>query len=287
MIKLSLIGMSGAGKVSLGAKAGGAGFRVIGIDDRIEKKLAPELAAGGYRGIGGVAAWMGWPDQPTYREREKKYLECEIESMSEALDEIEASGDEGIILDTTGSVVYTGEEICRRMQNLTTVVYLEAAPAEEELLIARYLSDPEARAVGRSICPAPGRIREGCRRALLSPADRAPEETLRTLRAPRRFDGASCEARNPDARGFLELLEGAGAARAMKFRSTLRRSPEVSLRDAVLRGSAPDGGLYMPVEIPHLPEDFLGRLPFAHISGNRAGSRRTVRRATKFLRTCS
>ncbi len=47
----------------------------------------------------------------------------------------------------------------------------------------------------------------------------------------------------------------------MKFRSTLRRSPEVSLRDAVLRGSAPDGGLYMPVEMPHLPADFTGRLP--------------------------
>jgi threonine synthase len=47
----------------------------------------------------------------------------------------------------------------------------------------------------------------------------------------------------------------------MKYRSTLRRSPEVSLREAVLRGSAPDGGLYMPVEIPRLPADFRGRLP--------------------------
>ena len=46
----------------------------------------------------------------------------------------------------------------------------------------------------------------------------------------------------------------------MKFRSTLRRSPEVSLRDAVLRGSAPDGGLYMPVEMPRLPSDFSERL---------------------------
>jgi len=43
----------------------------------------------------------------------------------------------------------------------------------------------------------------------------------------------------------------------MKYRSTLHRSPEVSLRDAALRGSAPDGGLYMPVEIPHLQKDFL------------------------------
>jgi threonine synthase len=47
----------------------------------------------------------------------------------------------------------------------------------------------------------------------------------------------------------------------MKYRSTLHRSPEVSLRDAVLRGAAPDGGLYMPVEIPHLDKDFLDRLP--------------------------
>jgi threonine synthase len=47
----------------------------------------------------------------------------------------------------------------------------------------------------------------------------------------------------------------------MKFRSTIPRSPEVSLRDAVLRGSAPDGGLYMPVEMPRLGSDFLERLP--------------------------
>jgi threonine synthase len=46
----------------------------------------------------------------------------------------------------------------------------------------------------------------------------------------------------------------------MKFRSTLRQSPEVSLRDAVLSGSAPDGGLYMPVEIPQLHPDFSERL---------------------------
>src|ERR1700716_3027494 len=46
----------------------------------------------------------------------------------------------------------------------------------------------------------------------------------------------------------------------MKFRSTLNHGSEVSLRDAVLRGSAPDGGLYMPVEMPRLQSDFFGRL---------------------------
>jgi threonine synthase len=55
----------------------------------------------------------------------------------------------------------------------------------------------------------------------------------------------------------------------MKFRSTLRRSPEVSLREAVLTGSAPDGGLYMPVALPELPADFFLRtrsLPFTELA---------------------
>jgi len=71
--------------------------------NRIEEKLAGSLPAGGHRGIGGVAAWMGWPDDPAYKEREKKYLECEVNSMGEALDEIQTSGEEGIILDTTAA----------------------------------------------------------------------------------------------------------------------------------------------------------------------------------------
>jgi threonine synthase len=42
----------------------------------------------------------------------------------------------------------------------------------------------------------------------------------------------------------------------MKYRSTSGKAPITSLRDAVLRGLAPDGGLYMPVEIArHLTEE--------------------------------
>jgi shikimate kinase len=199
--------MSGAGKSHWAQKLAAAGFRVISIDDRIEKKLAPELAAGGHRGIGGVAAWMGWPDDPAYREREKKYFECEVKSMGEALDEIQAAGEEGTILDTTGSVVYTGEEICRRMQSLTTVVYLEASPAEEDLLIARYLSDPKPVLWGEQFVRRPGESTQDaiarCYSQLISHRKKLYAryahrvvlmELLRNVR--------------PDARGFLELLEG-------------------------------------------------------------------------------
>jgi threonine synthase len=46
----------------------------------------------------------------------------------------------------------------------------------------------------------------------------------------------------------------------MIFRSTARRSPEVSLREAVLCGLAPDGGLYMPAEVPRLAPEILNGL---------------------------
>ena len=54
----------------------------------------------------------------------------------------------------------------------------------------------------------------------------------------------------------------------MRYRSTSREAPLTSLRGAVLRGLAPDGGLYMPVEIarrtPEELEEFR-RLPFTEV----------------------
>jgi shikimate kinase len=207
VIKLSFIGMSGAGKSHWAQKLAGAGFRVISIDDRIEKKLASALAAGGHRGIGGVAAWMGWPDDPAYRESEKKYLQYEVKAMGEALDEIEASGEEGTILDTTGSVVYTGEEICRRMQNLTSVVYLEASGAEEELLIARYLSDPKPVLWGDQFVQRPGETTHDaiarCYPQLIAHRRKLYERYAHSIVSMDLLRNV-----NLDARGFLELLEG-------------------------------------------------------------------------------
>jgi len=54
----------------------------------------------------------------------------------------------------------------------------------------------------------------------------------------------------------------------LRYRSTSREAPLTSLRGAVLRGLAPDGGLYMPAEIArHSPEEleeFRG-LPFTEV----------------------
>lgn len=43
----------------------------------------------------------------------------------------------------------------------------------------------------------------------------------------------------------------------MKFCSTQKNSPLVGLQEAIMNGLAPDGALYMPTEIPCLPDDFF------------------------------
>ena len=54
----------------------------------------------------------------------------------------------------------------------------------------------------------------------------------------------------------------------MRYRSTSGKAPLTSLRGATLRGLAPDGGLYLPVEIArHTPEELeeFRRLPFTEV----------------------
>ncbi|GGD41812.1 threonine synthase [Muriicola marianensis] len=46
----------------------------------------------------------------------------------------------------------------------------------------------------------------------------------------------------------------------MKYYSLNRRSPSVSYREAVIRGIAPDGGLYFPEEIPKFKKGFIDEI---------------------------
>ena len=142
-LRLALIGMSGAGKTFWSRRIAESGVRAISCDDRIEERLAPRLAAGGYAGINGVAAWMGWPDSAGYAEREAQYLGEEIAALGEILNELERDPQQSLVLDTTGSVIYAGNHLLRRLRKMMTVVYLAESEAEQQLLIDRYLGDPK------------------------------------------------------------------------------------------------------------------------------------------------
>lgn len=142
-LRLALIGMSGAGKSHWTKNLAALGCPTNCCDDEIEARLAPLLKSGGYSGINGVAEWMGWPDSPTYAERESQYLSQEIAVVDEVLSALEKNSSRSLILDTTGSVIYTGNNILLRLRRQMTVVYLVSSPDEQQLLIQRYLQDPK------------------------------------------------------------------------------------------------------------------------------------------------
>lgn len=142
-LRLALIGMSGAGKTFWTKQLAAGKCPTVSCDDRIEQRLASRLAAGGYSGINGVAAWMGWPDSATYTERESEYLAEEIHTLDEILTELEKQPGESLVLDTTGSVIYTGNNLLMRLRRQMTIVHLAASAEEQQLLIERYLNDPK------------------------------------------------------------------------------------------------------------------------------------------------
>jgi shikimate kinase len=142
-LRIALIGMSGTGKSFWTRRLAQAGHASICCDDRIEQRLRPRLEGGGYTSINGVASWMGWPDSATYAQREAEYLAEEIAVLDEVLTGLERDHSRELILDTTGSVIYTGNNLLLRLRRQTTVVYLAAAADEQQLLIERYLNDPK------------------------------------------------------------------------------------------------------------------------------------------------
>lgn len=86
---------------------------------------------------------MGWPDSPTYAEREAEYLAEEIHTLDEVLQELEENPEKSLVLDTTGSVIYAGNHLLMRLRRQMTIVYLAATEQERQLLIERYLNDPK------------------------------------------------------------------------------------------------------------------------------------------------
>ncbi|HWN74352.1 MAG TPA: hypothetical protein VNO13_01325 [Candidatus Udaeobacter sp.] len=142
-LRLALTGMSGAGKSYWTSRIAAAGYPAISCDTQIEGRLKPALETGGYSGINGVAAWMGWPHLPTYVDREAAYLSEEIAVLDEVLTGLEKNPDRDLVLDTTGSVIYVGNHLLHRLRKQMLVVYLAASRDEQQLLIQRYLEDPK------------------------------------------------------------------------------------------------------------------------------------------------
>jgi shikimate kinase len=152
-MRLSFIGMSNIGKTYWSKRiAAESGYVRIDCDWQIERRLAGELAQGGHRGLRGVAKWMGFPFDPQYKRNSDAYIATEQIVMRNVLDHV---GSDRIptVIDTTGSVIYTGDDILSDLRAETTVVYFEASEEHIAYLFKRYMTSPKPVIWGENYVP--------------------------------------------------------------------------------------------------------------------------------------
>ena len=142
---ISLIGMSGSGKSYWSEKLAWHGFKRFCLDALITQKLSDKLEPEDLNPLT-LGEWMGFPFQDGYQERAELYLSSEKQLMAEILDWIDenacAGSDANVVLDTTGSVIYTGENLLARLSSLTTIVYFAVPAVIREAMLRQYLSNP-------------------------------------------------------------------------------------------------------------------------------------------------
>jgi shikimate kinase len=139
---LSLIGMSGSGKSYWSTELAELGYLRFCCDELIADKLAAELNRSDGTAVD-LGEWMGFPYEPPYKERAYKYLACEIEVIGEILDYLSGSNpDERVVVDTTGSVIYTGKDMLERLKSNSTVVHLTTPPEVKQRMLRVYLGQP-------------------------------------------------------------------------------------------------------------------------------------------------
>lgn len=143
-MRLSLIGMAGTGKSYWAKRLAEQGFRAWCCDEMIQKRLESMLKEAKIE-TKTMGEWMGFPYEVGYEDRETIYLEHEKEVLYQILDYLEAvdkRSNEDVVVDTTGSVVYAGDEILKRLRSSTTMVYLSAPSEVRERLLDAYISHP-------------------------------------------------------------------------------------------------------------------------------------------------
>ena len=144
MMRLALIGMSGSGKSYWSKKLAKNGFKRFCCDELIARQLASELARSDGPPLT-LGEWMGFPYEKHYRDREAQYLACEIQVLNAILDELTespAETGEAVVVDTTGSVIYTGESVLHRLQEATTTVLLATPAQVQKDMLQRYIAKP-------------------------------------------------------------------------------------------------------------------------------------------------
>lgn len=132
-LKLALIGMSNIGKSYSGMRlATHFDFTLIEVDRLIWNAL-------GETDMAAFAAWQGQPYSEGYEARERQSMAMETDATRHSLGVMARNP----LLDTTGSVIYTDDDVLEALRQDWFTVYIEAAPEHLDRLKSQYFAQPK------------------------------------------------------------------------------------------------------------------------------------------------
>lgn len=132
-LKLALIGMSNIGKSYSALRLStDYDFSLIEVDKLIWEEL-------GQGSMDDFARWQGQPYTEGYEAREAKSIALETAATAKAL----ASDQRNPLLDTTGSVIYTSEEVRKALKDTYFIVHIKAGDDALEGLKSQYFQSPK------------------------------------------------------------------------------------------------------------------------------------------------
>lgn len=141
-MRIALIGMAGAGKSTWSSRFQARGFLRLDCDRMIAERLSSSLRCADDL-IAALGSWMGLPWEPEYEDRAAQYQQREVDVMQEVLASLATTPTpKDVVVDTAGSVIYTGSSVLQELARQTTVVHLETPPEIREHMLVAFLERP-------------------------------------------------------------------------------------------------------------------------------------------------
>jgi len=132
-LKIAFVGMSNIGKSYTALRlATHYNFNLIEVDKIIWENL-------GHDSMDDFAKWQGHPYSKGYAGREKQSIDLESQSTRKAL----STRAHNPIIDTTGSVIYTDDDVLKKLTEAYYIVYIEAVAEHLDRLKAQYFKQPK------------------------------------------------------------------------------------------------------------------------------------------------
>jgi shikimate kinase len=155
-LHIALIGMSNVGKSHWAKRLmTEANFSLIECDALIGQRLRPHLDKN-LPVADALPRWMGMPYEARYAENSRTYLMHEKAVMQDSLQKLKDQSAPPFVLDTTGSVIYTGDDTLKALSSGARIIYLETTPAQAAQFFADYIRIPKPTIFGDIYAPRPG-----------------------------------------------------------------------------------------------------------------------------------